>query len=216
MNTPPPTTARVNRVTRPRTTRPRRPPLLEIPVFNMSVGVKNNFHNRINKVTNINQARNLLREVTHYIGNNPNNRDYVNIAKNIKTVLLRIRQERARVEPIRNVAMKWMNSPKRHVINKRTNVVLPSGAYDPITYNNFKVGNEAYLVSRKWKNTDGRMRTTRYFISGKTLKKMTNMTKNMNIPLRKIVQAQMHVGLFPDPETRRTIFRRNILPVKFI
>ena len=91
----------------------------------------------------------------------------------------------------------------------QVNVKLPEGASDPISLKNFNKGNEAIMILKK-DVRNGALRTKRYFLEKNVL---TRLAKK---PWRSVLRMKASDVVFKDPINRRTVYRRNLMNVKFI
>ena len=91
----------------------------------------------------------------------------------------------------------------------QVNVKLPEGASDPISLKNFNKGNEAIMILKK-DVRNGALRTKRYFLEKNVLARLAGK------PWRSILRMKASDVVFKDPINRRTVYRRNLMNVKFI
>lgn len=104
---------------------------------------------------------------------------------------------------------KWLEARPHEILVNKVNVKLPMGASDPISLKNFNKGNEAIMILKK-DVRNGALRTKRYFLEKNTLARLTRK------PWRSILRMKASDVVFRDPINRRTVYRRNLMNVKFI
>ena len=104
---------------------------------------------------------------------------------------------------------KWLEARPHEIRVNQVNVKLPEGASDPISLKNFNKGNEAIMVLKK-DVRNGALRTKRYFLEKNVL---TRLAKK---PWRSILRMKASDAVFKDPINRRTVYRRNLMNMKFI
>jgi hypothetical protein len=90
------------------------------------------------------------------------------------------------------------------------NIKLPENATDPISYKNFKAGNEAVMVIKKRLNKNGQMRSKRTFYNKNSVEKMAGKK------WRTILRMKGPDVVFKDPFNRRSVYRRDMMNVKFV
>ena len=104
---------------------------------------------------------------------------------------------------------KWLEARPHEIRMNQVNVKLPEGASDPISLKNFNKGNEAIMVLKK-DVRNGALRTKRYFLEKNVLARLAKK------PWRSILRMKASDAVFKDPINRRTVYRRNLMNVKFI
>lgn len=104
---------------------------------------------------------------------------------------------------------KWLEARPHEIRMNQVNVKLPMGASDPISLKNFNKGNEAIMILKK-DVRNGALRTKRYFLEKNTLARLARK------PWRSILRMKASDAVFRDPINRRTVYRRNLMNVKFI
>ena len=106
---------------------------------------------------------------------------------------------------------KWL-SVRPHTIHRNVvNIKLPVNAEDPVSYKNFKTGNEAIMVIKKRLQANGAMRSKRTFYNKNTVERLAHGKKwNM------ILRMKGSDAVFKDPINRRTVYRRDLMNVKFV
>ena len=106
---------------------------------------------------------------------------------------------------------KWL-SVRPHTIHRNVvNIKLPVNAEDPVSYKNFKTGNEAIMVIKKRLQSNGAMRSKRTFYNKNTVERLAR-GKTWNTILR----MKGSDVVFKDPINRRTVYRRDLMNVKFV
>ena len=104
---------------------------------------------------------------------------------------------------------KWLEARPHEIRVNQVNVKLPVGASDPISLKNFNKGNEAIMILKK-DVRNGALRTKRYFLEKNVLARLAGK------PWRSILHMKASDAVFKDPINRRTVYRRNLMNVKFI
>ena len=104
---------------------------------------------------------------------------------------------------------KWLEARPHEIRVNQVNVKLPEGASDPISLKNFNKGNEAIMILKK-DVRNGALRTKRYFLEKNVLARLAKK------PWRSILRMKASDAVFKDPINRRTVYRRNLMNVKFI
>lgn len=104
---------------------------------------------------------------------------------------------------------KWLEARPHEIRMNQVNVKLPAGASDPISLKNFNKGNEAIMVLKK-DVRNGALRTKRYFLEKNVLTRLAQQ------PWRSVLHMKASDAVFKDPINRRTVYRRNLMNVKFI
>jgi hypothetical protein len=108
-------------------------------------------------------------------------------------------------------AKKWL-AMRPHTIHQNVvNIKLPANATDPVSYTNFKIGNEAVMVIKKRLLSNGAMRSRRTFYNKNTIERLAR-GKQWNTILR----MKGADAVFKDPINRRTVYRRDLMNVKFV
>jgi hypothetical protein len=101
-------------------------------------------------------------------------------------------------------------------------VSLPANAIDPVELSNFKVGNNAVMVSKKRLLSNGKMNTKKTFYKKITVGRLAAIHKgipspHMNpVPWHKILRMKESDIVFKDPLNRRAVYRRDIMNVRFV
>ena len=109
----------------------------------------------------------------------------------------------------RKAARKWRQAAPREIQRARVNVKLPANASDFISFKNFNRGNEAIMVIKK-RVVNGRVRPKRYYIQKATFARLAGR------PWTQAVNMPATATMFRDPLNRRTVYRRNVMNVKFV
>ncbi len=105
---------------------------------------------------------------------------------------------------------KWLSARPHTVYQNVVNIKLPANAADPISYKNFKSGNEAVMVIKKRLNKQGQMRSKRAFYEKNTIERMAGKK------WRTILRMKGPAIVFKDPFNRRSVYRRDLMNVKFM
>ena len=162
------------------------------------------YYNSNNNEPPMNYRHNISRER----GRNANYNTFMNA---LKSNLGRhgITIEAARPTRTREYARRWRQAAPRDIQRARVNVKLPEKAADFISFKNFNRGNEAIMVIKK-RVANGRVRPKRYYIEKATFARLAGMpwTQAANLPAT--------ATMFRDPLNRRTVYRRNVMNVKFV
>jgi len=90
-------------------------------------------------------------------------------------------------------------------------VKLPANAMDPVSYHNFKPGNEAVMVIKKHLQKNGATRSKRTFYEKNMIERLAGGKK-----WRTILRMKGSDPVFKDPLNRRTVYRRDLMNVKFV
>jgi hypothetical protein len=104
---------------------------------------------------------------------------------------------------------KWLEARPHEIRMNQVRVKLPVGASDPISLKNFTKGNEAIMVLKK-DVRNGALRTKRYFLEKNVLARLARK------PWRSVIRMKASDVVFKDPINRRSVYRRNLMNVKFI
>jgi dihydroneopterin aldolase len=107
---------------------------------------------------------------------------------------------------------KWIAKRPHTIHRNAVHIKLPENAADPVSYKNFKKGNEAVMVIKKRLQKNGAMRSTRTFYEKSTIQRLAGKTWNTIIGLKgsNIVLDKK------DPLNRRTVYRRDLINVRFV
>lgn len=108
-------------------------------------------------------------------------------------------------------AKKWIAMRPHTVHRNAVHIKLPANATDPVSYKNFTMGNEAVMVIKKRLQTNGAMRSKRTFYNKNTVERLARGKKWNTIMGMKGSDA-----VFKDPINRRTVYRRDLMNVKFV
>jgi hypothetical protein len=117
---------------------------------------------------------------------------------------------------------KWLAMRPHTVHQSVVHIKLPANAKDPVALHNFTKGNEAVMVIKKRLQRNGAMRSTRTFYKKSTIGSMAAVHRrrpspNANpIPWRTILRMKGPEIVFKDPLNRRSVYRRDIMNVKFV
>lgn len=117
---------------------------------------------------------------------------------------------------------KWLAMRPHTVHQGVIHIKLPANAKDPVTLNNFKPGNEAVMVIKKRLQRNGAMRSTRTFYTKKSIGSMAATHRRRPsphanpVPWRTILRMKGPEIVFKDPLNRRSVYRRDIMNVKFV
>jgi hypothetical protein len=101
-------------------------------------------------------------------------------------------------------------------------VSLPANAKDPVELNNFKVGNHVVMVSKKRMLSNGKMNTKNTFYKKITIGRLAAVHKRRSsphtnpVPWSTILRMKGSDIVFKDPLNRRSVYRRDIMNVKFV
>jgi len=117
---------------------------------------------------------------------------------------------------------KWLAVRPHTVHQNVVKIKFPANATDPISYNNFKSGNEAVMVIKKRLQKNGATRSKRTFYTKKSIgglaathRKITAPHSNP-VPWRTILRMKGSDVVFKDPINRRAVYRRDLMDVKFM
>ena len=105
---------------------------------------------------------------------------------------------------------KWLAARPHTVHMNVVTIKLPANASDPVSYHNFKPGNEAVMVIKKHLQKNGAMRSKRTFYQKNMIERLAGGKK-----WRTILRMKGSDPVFKDPLTRATIYRRDLMNVKF-
>jgi hypothetical protein len=105
---------------------------------------------------------------------------------------------------------KWLSTRPHTVHMNVVNIKLPANAKDPVSYHNFEPGNEAVMVIKKHLQKNGAMRSRRTFYQKNIIERLAGGKK-----WRTILRMKGSDPVFRDPLNRRTVYRRDIMNVKF-
>ena len=106
---------------------------------------------------------------------------------------------------------KWLSARPHTVHQNVVKIKLPANAMDPISYTNFKAGNEAVMAIKKRLQKNGAMRSKRTFYNKNTIERLAGGKK-----WRTILRMKGPEVVFKDPINRRNVYRRDIMNVKFL
>lgn len=106
---------------------------------------------------------------------------------------------------------KWLSVRPHTVHQNVVKIKLPANAMDPISYTNFKAGNEAVMVIKKRLQKNGAMRSKRTFYNKNTIERLAGGKK-----WRTILRMKGPEVVFKDPINRRNVYRRDLMNVKFL
>ena len=110
-----------------------------------------------------------------------------------------------------SVAVKKWLSTRPHTIHMNVvNIKLPALAQDPVSYHNFKPGNEAVMVIKKRIAANGAVRSKRTFYQKNIIERLAGGKK-----WRTILRMKGPEVVFRDPINRRSVYRRDLMNVKF-
>ena len=116
---------------------------------------------------------------------------------------------------------KWLAMRPHTVHHNVVRIKLPANAKDPVNLYNFKSGNEAVMVVKKRLQKNGAMRSTRTFYKKNTVGSMAATHRRIAaphtnpVPWRTILRMKGSDIVFKDPLNRRSVYRRDIMNVKF-
>ena len=105
---------------------------------------------------------------------------------------------------------KWLSTRPHTVHMNVVTIKLPALAQDPVSYHNFKPGNEAVMVIKKHLQKNGAMRSKRTFYQKNMIERLAGGKK-----WRTILRMKGSEPVFKDPLNRRTVYRRDLMNVKF-
>lgn len=108
-------------------------------------------------------------------------------------------------------AKKWLAMRPHTVHRNAVHIKLPANATDPVSYKNFTTGNEAVMVIKKRLQTNGAMRSKRTFYNKNTVERLARGKK-----WNTILGMKGSDAVFKDPINRRTVYRRDLMNVKFV
>ena len=117
---------------------------------------------------------------------------------------------------------KWLAARPHTVHQNVVRIKLPANAKDPVNLYNFSKGNEAVMVIKKRLQRNGAMRSTRTFYTKKSIGSMAATHRriaaphNNPVPWRTILRMKGPEIVFKDPLNRRSVYRRDIMNVKFV
>ncbi len=117
---------------------------------------------------------------------------------------------------------KWLAARPHTVHQNVVKIKLPANASDPVSYNNFKSGNEAVMVIKKRLQANGAMRSKRTFYTKKSIGGLAATHRRIAaphsnpVPWRTILRMKGSDVVFKDPINRRTVYRRDLMNVKFV
>jgi hypothetical protein len=120
-----------------------------------------------------------------------------------------------------NAVKKWLSTRPHTVHQNVVHIKLPANAKDPVNLYNFKPGNEAVMVIKKRLQRNGAMRSTRTFYKKNTIGSMAAVHRRIArphsnpVPWRTILGMKGSDVVFKDPLNRRSVYRRDIMNVKF-
>ena len=187
-------------------------------------------HRRPNKTTNHEiLVRKTLRKLAHnygltwtinpssnrFIGNNYNSN--ANLNSNADSNNINHNYVRAS-----GAVKKWLAARPHTVHQNVVHIKLPANASDPVSFNNFKPGNEAVMVIKKRLQANGTMRSKRTFYTKKSIGGMAATHRMIAaphanpVPWRTILRMKGSDIVFKDPINRRAVYRRDLMNVKFV
>ena len=117
---------------------------------------------------------------------------------------------------------KWLAARPHTVHQNAVHIKLPANATDPVSYNNFKSGNEAVMVIKKRLQANGAMRSKRTFYTKKSIGGLAATHRRIAaphsnpVPWRTIMRMKGSDVVFKDPFNRRAVYRRDLMNVKFV
>jgi hypothetical protein len=117
---------------------------------------------------------------------------------------------------------KWLAARPHTVHQNVVHIKLPANAKDPVVLHNFAKGNEAVMVIKKRLQANGAMRSTRTFYTKKSIGSMAATHRRRPsphanpVPWRTILRMKGSDIVFKDPLNRRSVYRRDIMNVKFV
>jgi hypothetical protein len=117
---------------------------------------------------------------------------------------------------------KWLAMRPHTVHQSVVHIKLPANAKDPVNLYNFSKGNEAVMVIKKRLQRNGAMRSTRTFYTKKSIGSMAATHRRRPsphtnpVPWRTILRMKGPEIVFKDPLNRRSVYRRDIMNVKFV
>ena len=117
---------------------------------------------------------------------------------------------------------KWLAMRPHTVHQNVVRIKLPANAQDPVNLHNFAKGNEAVMVVKKRLQKNGAMRSTRTFYKKNTVGSMAATHRKRPsphtnpVPWRTILRMKGSDVVFKDPLNRRSVYRRDIMNVKFV
>jgi hypothetical protein len=106
---------------------------------------------------------------------------------------------------------KWLAARPHTVHMNVVTIKLPANASDPVSYHNFKPGNEAVMVIKKHLQKNGAMRSKRTFYQKNVIERLAGGKK-----WRTILRMKGPEVVFRDPLNRRSVYRRDLMNVKFL
>ena len=106
---------------------------------------------------------------------------------------------------------KWLSVSPHTIHRNMVTIKLPANARDAATWHNFEPGNEAVMIIKKHLQKNGAMRSKRTFYQKSTIERLAG--KNWNAIMR--MKGSNIVLNKKDPLNRRTVYRRDIVHVKF-
>ena len=117
---------------------------------------------------------------------------------------------------------KWLAARPHTVHQNVVKIKLPANATDPVSYNNFKSGNEAVMVIKKRLQNNGATRSKRTFYTKKSIGGLAATHRRIAaphsnpVPWRTILRMKGSDVVFKDPINRRAVYRRDLMNVKFV
>ena len=117
---------------------------------------------------------------------------------------------------------KWLAARPHTVHQNVVKIKLPANATDPVSYNNFKSGNEAVMVIKKRLQQNGATRSKRTFYTKKSIGGLAATHRRIAaphtnpVPWRTILRMKGSDVVFKDPINRRAVYRRDLMNVKFM
>jgi hypothetical protein len=117
---------------------------------------------------------------------------------------------------------KWLAARPHTIHQNAVHIKLPANASDPVSYNNFKSGNEAVMVIKKRLQANGATRSKRTFYTKKSIGGLAATHRRIAaphsnpVPWRTIMRMKGSDVVFKDPFNRRAVYRRDLMNVKFV
>jgi hypothetical protein len=106
---------------------------------------------------------------------------------------------------------KWLSTRPHTVHMNVVNIKLSANAKDPVSYHDFEPGNGAVMVIKKYLQKNGAMRSKRTFYEKNVIERLAGGKK-----WRTILRMKGSDPVFKDPLNRRTVYRRDLMNVKFV
>lgn len=105
---------------------------------------------------------------------------------------------------------KWLAARPHTVHQNVVKIKAPANARDPVSYKNFGPGNEAVMVIKKYLQKNGQMRSKRTFYEKNIVERLSGQK------WRTILRMKGSDMVMKDPLNRRSVYRRDIMNVKFV